>query len=83
MGNRAVGPELFIWPPGACLALSISRDGASTNSLGKLFQCLYTVNHFFLIPYLNLELSSLDMAVISHSLWRSIRGRALEVLSPP
>ena len=38
------------------LALNASRDGASTTSLGNLFQCvtLICVKNFLLIPNLNL-----------------------------
>jgi len=43
------------------LALNASREGASTTSLGNLFQCLTTptVKNFFLISSLNLPSSSL------------------------
>ena len=43
------------------LALNASREGASTASLGNLFQCptTLTVNNFFLISSLNLPSSSL------------------------
>jgi len=38
------------------LAVNVSRDGASTASLGNLFQCFtsLTVKNFFLISNLNL-----------------------------
>ena len=43
------------------LALNASRKGASTTSLGNLFQCLttLTVNNFFLVSSPNLPFSSL------------------------
>jgi len=43
------------------LALNASRDGASTTSLGYLFQCVTTlwVKNFFLISNLNLACLSL------------------------
>ena len=41
------------------LALNVSRDGASTTSLGNLFQCVTTlcVKNFLLISNLNLPVS--------------------------
>jgi len=45
----------------ASLASKVSRDGASTTSLGNPFQCLitFTVKDFFLISNLNLPSLSL------------------------
>jgi len=45
------------------LALNASRDGASTTSLGNLFQCVTTpwVKNFFLISNLNLPCLSLKL----------------------
>jgi len=40
------------------LMLKVSRDGASTMSLGNLFQC-FTVKNFFIISSLNLPSISL------------------------
>lgn len=54
MGNRAGGAELLVWPPGACLALNISRDGTSTNSLGSQDPTTLTGKNFYLISHLNL-----------------------------
>ena len=58
------------------LALNASREGASTTSLGNLFQCLttLTVQNFFLISSLNLPSSSLKLVplvLLLHALIKS------------
>ena len=47
--------------------LKVSRDGASTTSLGSLFQCFMTLTlkDFFLISKLNLPYFSLKPLVLS------------------
>ncbi|KAK4823599.1 hypothetical protein QYF61_003799 [Mycteria americana] len=52
------------------LTLNVSRDGASTTSLGNLFQCLTTliIKNFFLISSLNLSSFSLKPLLLFLSL---------------
>ena len=54
--GRAAPSQLRLPGAPSNLALSTSRDGAPTASLGSLCQCLTTfwVNNFFLTAYLNL-----------------------------
>ena len=49
------------------LALSTSRDGAATASVGNLFRCLAVENDFFLIPNLNLPSFSFLFLIILHT----------------
>ena len=58
------------------LALNTSREGASTASLGNLFQCLASliVKNFFLIPNLNLpsfSLKPIPLVLSLHALVKS------------
>ena len=51
------------------LTLSVTRDGASTTSLGNLFLCFTTliIKHFFFIHSLNLSCFSLRLFPLVHS----------------
>jgi len=56
------------------LALSTAREGAVTASLGSLGLTTLTVNHFFLVPNLNLpsfSLKPLPLALSLHALVKS------------
>ena len=59
------------------LTLNVSRDGASTTSLGNLFQCFTTliVKNFFFISSLNLpsfSLNPLPLALLQQALLKSL-----------
>ena len=64
------------------LALSASRDGASTTSLGNLFQCVTTlcVKNFLLISNLNLPYLSLRPFPLVLSLFTLINSRPLSCI---
>jgi len=58
------------------LALNASRDGASTTSLGNLFQCITTlcVKNLFLTSNLNLPCLSLKSFSLVLSIWKMMRN---------
>ncbi|KAK4831170.1 hypothetical protein QYF61_015640 [Mycteria americana] len=66
------------------LALNTSRDGASTASLGNLFQCLATliVKNFFLISNLNLPSFSLKPLPLVLSLQALVKSPPPAFLYP-
>ena len=66
-------------------ALKVSRDGASTTSLGNLFQCLtaLTVKDFFLVSNLNqpyLSLKSFPLVLLPKALLKSLSPSFLQPL---
>ena len=67
------------------VALNASEEGASTASLGKLFQCLtaLTGRNFFLISSLNLSSSSLKPFPFVLLLPALIKRPSLAFLQPP
>ncbi|KAK4831204.1 hypothetical protein QYF61_016041 [Mycteria americana] len=61
------------------LALNVSRDGASTTSLGNLFHCFTTptVKNFFLLSSLNLPsftLKTLPLVLLQQALLKILKG---------
>ena len=67
------------------LASNASRDGASTTSLGNLFQCVTTlwVKNFLLISYLNLPCLSLKPFPLVVSLSTLVNSRSPSCLYAP
>ena len=67
---RVVNQQTMLPRATSSLALNASRDGASTTSLGNLFQCVTTlcVKNFLLISYLNLPCLSLKPFPLALSL---------------
>ena len=67
------------------LILKVSRDGASTTSLGNLFQCLtaLTVKDFFLISNLNLPSLSLKAFPLVLSPQTLLKSLSPSFLCPP
>ena len=59
--NRDTYSQIRLPRAPSSLALTVSRNGASTTSLGNLFQCLttLTIEDFFVISNLNLPSLSL------------------------
>jgi len=67
------------------LALNASGDGASTTSLGNLFQCVTTicVKNFLLISNLNLPYLSLKLFPLVLSLSTFVNSHSLSCLYTP